>query len=234
MAGKRLPYSLRMTDEEQPGTSVDRTPGQRALRVSHADRDQVAEALRIAAGDGRLTADELDERLERALTARTYADLTVLVADLPGAPGSGASPVAPAKEQVTIECRSSSTERVGRWSVPARIRLSAHSGGITLDFTEAAISYPELHIEADLHSSALTLVTRPGITVEAGEVALRSSTLKIPPPQGDGALPLLHVVVSGTCRSSVIRARPPQPPRPPRRTFWEWLRRAPRRQAISA
>ena len=51
--------------------------------MSHEDRDQVAEALRVAAGDGRLTADELDERLEQALTARTYDDLAVLLTDLP-------------------------------------------------------------------------------------------------------------------------------------------------------
>src|SRR6516225_3320288 len=53
------------------------------LRVSHEDRDQIAELLRVAAGDGRLTAEELDERLELALTARTYDDLKALVADLP-------------------------------------------------------------------------------------------------------------------------------------------------------
>jgi hypothetical protein len=35
-------------------------PDKRNLRVSHEDRDQVAEQLRVAAGDGRLTADELD------------------------------------------------------------------------------------------------------------------------------------------------------------------------------
>jgi len=53
------------------------------LRVSDADRDRVAERLRGAAGEGRLTADELEERLERALSARTDAELEPLVADLP-------------------------------------------------------------------------------------------------------------------------------------------------------
>jgi hypothetical protein len=42
------------------------------------------EQLRVAAGDGRLTADELDHRLETALTARTYGELAALTADLPG------------------------------------------------------------------------------------------------------------------------------------------------------
>jgi uncharacterized protein DUF1707 len=41
------------------------------LRASHEDRDRVADALRVAGGDGRLTAGELDARLERALSART-------------------------------------------------------------------------------------------------------------------------------------------------------------------
>ncbi len=53
------------------------------LRVSDADRERVAERLRTAAGDGRLSADELEKRLERALTARAEGELEPLVADLP-------------------------------------------------------------------------------------------------------------------------------------------------------
>jgi len=60
----------------------------KSMRVSHDDRDQVAEALRVAAGDGRLTMEELEERLEAALAARTYGDLAPLLVDLPGF-GSG-------------------------------------------------------------------------------------------------------------------------------------------------
>src|SRR5690242_20208884 len=65
-----------MTGELSPAD-----PGE--LRASHEDRDRVAEQLRVAAGDGRLTGAELDERLELALTARTYRELAALVADLP-------------------------------------------------------------------------------------------------------------------------------------------------------
>ena len=53
------------------------------LRASDADREQVAERLRKATAEGRLTTDELDERLGVALSARTYRELDVLVADLP-------------------------------------------------------------------------------------------------------------------------------------------------------
>ena len=53
------------------------------LRASHADRDRVVDALRVAAGDGRLSAEELDTRLESALSARTLGELAELTADLP-------------------------------------------------------------------------------------------------------------------------------------------------------
>ena len=55
----------------------------RSLRVSDAERDEVATLLRDAAAEGRLTPDELDERVEKALSARTGADLDALLADLP-------------------------------------------------------------------------------------------------------------------------------------------------------
>ncbi len=55
------------------------------LRTSEADRDRVAERLHHATVEGRLHAEELDQRLGVALSARTYGELEPLVADLPGA-----------------------------------------------------------------------------------------------------------------------------------------------------
>jgi hypothetical protein len=54
-----------------------------ALRASDADRETVAERLRTATAEGRLVAEELEERLGLALTARTYGELDAVVADLP-------------------------------------------------------------------------------------------------------------------------------------------------------
>lgn len=56
---------------------------QAMLRASDADRDAVIERLRAATAEGRLDAEELDERLDAALRARTYGELERLVADLP-------------------------------------------------------------------------------------------------------------------------------------------------------
>jgi Domain of unknown function (DUF1707) len=53
------------------------------LRVSQVERDRVVERLRANAGDGRLDMDELEERVEAALAAKTWRELEVLVADLP-------------------------------------------------------------------------------------------------------------------------------------------------------
>ena len=55
------------------------------LRASDADREQVTERLRRAAGEGRIVAEELEERLEAVFAARTYGELDAVVADLPGA-----------------------------------------------------------------------------------------------------------------------------------------------------
>ena len=53
------------------------------LRASHADREQVIDVLKAAFVQGRLAKDELDRRLGRVLTSRTYGDLSALTADLP-------------------------------------------------------------------------------------------------------------------------------------------------------
>jgi DUF1707 SHOCT-like domain len=54
-----------------------------AMRASDADRDAVVSDLSEHFQAGRLTAAELDDRTGRALTARTWGDLTELAADLP-------------------------------------------------------------------------------------------------------------------------------------------------------
>jgi hypothetical protein len=53
------------------------------LRASDADREQVAERLRHATAEGRLLAEELEERLGQAFRARTYGELDAVVDDLP-------------------------------------------------------------------------------------------------------------------------------------------------------
>lgn len=59
---------------------------QPSIRASDADRERVADRLRESAGDGRITPDELAERLDTVYSARTIGELDRVVRDLPGAP----------------------------------------------------------------------------------------------------------------------------------------------------
>jgi hypothetical protein len=204
------------------------------LRASHADRDQVAERLRVAAGDGRLSPEELDARLELALTARTYAELAALVADLPagtaGTPAAALSPatVPAAKDVIRLHVTSGHAKREGRWAVPGRMDLSATSGHIRVDFTQAVITKPTLRIHADVTSGHITLITKPGIVVDADDVIVTSGRVKVLAPWGPDVPARLRIDIAGSCGSGRIVARPP------RRSFWQWLRRAPAPYAITA
>jgi hypothetical protein len=98
-----------------------------------------------------------------------------------------------------------------------------HSGSVRLDFTEAVITQGTLGIDIELNSGSLTMITRPGIVVDADDVAVGGGTVRVRPP---GDVPtLLTIQVSGRVGSGSVTARPP---RPPRRTFWQWLLRRPR------
>ena len=66
-------------------------------RASHSDREQVIEVLKAAFVQDRLTMDELDMRVGRAFTARTYAELAALTADIPAEPATAARPRKPAR-----------------------------------------------------------------------------------------------------------------------------------------
>jgi len=56
--------------------------------ASDADRDTAAGLLNVAWAEGRLTADEHDQRLHAAYTARTWQQLDQLTADLPAPPAA--------------------------------------------------------------------------------------------------------------------------------------------------
>jgi hypothetical protein len=217
-----------MTDSE-PGHEVARSE----LRASHEDRDRVVELLRVSAGDGRLTADELDERLELALTARTYGELARLVADLPatGSAASGSAAFAPApraKEVMRIDCGSGHTVKNGRWVVPQRIEARIRSGQLKLDFTQAVINQPSLQIDAEVSSGHIILITKPGIVVDTDDVAVRSGHIRVRAPWGPDVPEVLRIDVSGKVGSGHFIARPQY------RTFWQWLTRQPRPYEIAA
>jgi hypothetical protein len=156
-------------------------PGdQRHLRVSDADREQAAEALRTAAGDGRLTMDELDERLTTAYAAKTYADLQAVTSDLPG-PGVSAPPV-PVTSGLTAYrfggtpgmsfaiAIMSGARRVGHWVVPRRFSCFALMGGIELDLRDAQFSEHEVTIQAFCLMGGVSIIAPDDIDVDVSGI----------------------------------------------------------------
>lgn len=195
------------------------------LRASHEDRDRVIELLRVAAGDGRLTITELDERIELATAARTYAELAQVTSDLPADPSA---PTAKPKELARISCTSGHAKRDGRWVVPQRLEVKCTSGHVVLDFTQAVITQPVLRIDAEVRSGHLRIITKPGIVVDADDVAVRSGHVNVKTPWGPDVPVTLRVEVSGKVGSGHLLAAPR------RRNFWQWLTRKPKPYELAA
>lgn len=61
-------------------------PGGPPMLASHADRERAVDVLRAGYGEGRLDHPEFEKRVARAYSARTVAELSLLVADLPQGP----------------------------------------------------------------------------------------------------------------------------------------------------
>ena len=182
--------------------SVAAVPDDRPdLRASHADRDRVVDALRVAAGDGRLSAEELDTRLESALSARTLGELAGLTADLPIAPAVG-------KDVLVVEQHGGRYVRDGRWQVPARIELRTRECRVTLDFTHAVITSDVLRIETDMVHGKLSIVSSPGIVIDTDGLNLTYSKLKLR-SRNAAADPRLRIELVGKLlHAKVIEQRP--------------------------
>lgn len=72
------------------------------MRASDADRERVAERLRDAVGEGRLTLDECDERLRGVWAAKTLGELGQFLTDLPVPASPQQSPLAPAASRSPV------------------------------------------------------------------------------------------------------------------------------------
>ena len=143
------------------------TPDPARLRVSDEERHQVAEILREAAGAGRLDLDELDQRLEAAYAAKTYADLVPLTRDLPvpspGHPLVQRPPGLPAGTgtQERHVAFMSGFDRKGVWTVPAELTVSCVMGGADIDLRQAQFSGPEVVITVHAFMGGAEITVNP-------------------------------------------------------------------------
>ncbi|MER6948783.1 DUF1707 and DUF4870 domain-containing protein [Nonomuraea sp. NPDC000554] len=81
------------------------------LRVTNQDREHVVEHVKAAYAEGRFDKLEFDERLERAMTARTHGDLTPIMTELYGT--RPAPRIYPAPPPARPDAPTESNERLG-------------------------------------------------------------------------------------------------------------------------
>src|SRR3954453_23993650 len=130
------------------------------VRASDTERDACVERLRAAAAEGRLTFEELADRIEAASSAVTRGELTGLTSDLPATlvRRSAAEP---------LEIRAAdAVKRSGAWLVPAESHYRTWMGNIKLDLRQATITEPEIHIHARTLFGNIDLLVPEGVEVD--------------------------------------------------------------------
>ncbi len=190
------------------------------LRVGHAERDGVAALLQDAVADGRLSMDELDERLEAALQAKTYADLQPLVADLavevpwvtgqpatsvavPGPPPPGYS----REDPLRLDGGMSSEKREGVWVVPPFVRLSSGVGSVRLNCLQATAAAPVVEVEVIAGAGSVVVIVPDGWAANDDRLtkSMGSKSIKVPRAPAPGQ-PLL--VLFGSVGMGSFKVRP--------------------------
>ncbi|TMR37538.1 DUF1707 domain-containing protein [Actinomadura geliboluensis] len=144
------------------------------MRAGDADRERVAQVLRDAAGDGRLTLAELDERLDAVYAAKTYGELAPLTRDLPAAGTSApAVPLGGADWRPVESAPSwkigigvmSGFLRSGVWNVPRKFTAFAFWGGGKIDLREARFTEGQVTIRALAIMGGVEIIVPDDITV---------------------------------------------------------------------
>jgi hypothetical protein len=145
--------------------------------------------LSAAMGDGRLTADEHAERVQRAFSARTLGDLADLTADL----------AAPSGQPVRLDGGRviagifGPARRDGRWVVPENLTVTAMFGEVEVDFTQAILQFSRVQVYATVFGGRLRLIVPDGVSVVVtGHMVLGRKRGGTPPPVGPGT-PVIEV-----------------------------------------
>jgi hypothetical protein len=165
-----------------------------ALRASDADRERVADLLHRATVEGRLTAGELEERLQQAYAAKTFADLEVLTRDLPADAGTsvatriGGTPGATKSLAVM-----SGFDRKGNWVVPAHHQAVAIMGGGTLDLRNARFAARETTIRAFAIMGGIEIKVPDDVTVHVDGIGFMGGFSDHAAGDADPGAPIIRV-----------------------------------------
>ena len=223
-----------MTVERPEPGGADPRP-ELSLRASDADRETYVTVLREAYAEGRLDADEYEERMDAAYRARTYGDLLPLLADLPTT--AAAMPVPPpaaAASSATwqvgggqvaagqggatspIVAIFGGSERKGGWLVPAELPVVAVFGGVQLDLTAASFAAPVVELKAVAVFGGVEITVPEGLRLEVEGVGIFGGFSHQAGDEGDPGAPLVRITgvafFGGVDVKRGPRRTPPAPP----------------------
>lgn len=143
----------------------------------------MADILRDAFAEGRLTPDEHSARLDLAYAAKTVGELQPLVRDLPAgqpvaAPAPPAAPAGlvqepdPRAENPNLVGIMGGSEREGHWRVGHTINAVAIMGGVVIDLSEATFTSPELVINCTAIMGGVEIRVPENVTLRGGVVGI--------------------------------------------------------------
>jgi uncharacterized protein DUF1707 len=186
------------------------------LRIADTDRDRAAEVLREAHAQGRITVDELDERLTSVYSAKTFADLVPVTRDLPAVGEADTGSRTPARSRIggTPRFRTSlailgGPSRDGAWVVPPEYKAIATLGGIKLDMSDSTFAEPETVIKAYAVMGGMEITVPADAEVDVGAVGIMGGVdhgAEGPGVPGGPRIRIVGVAVMGGIE--VKRARP--------------------------
>ena len=200
-------------------------PERAPVRASDAERERVATLLREGAAEGRITLEELSERLELAYAARTHPELEATVEDLPARDAALADTRPRAARWIVSVI--GNEERGGRWRPGEDTRALALIGNCTLDLRQAEVDRGELRITAIAVIGDIRVVVPPGVAVELEGIALlgdkkdRLGGAPQPPP----VAPRVRVRACAIVGDVTVMGKPPVGPLTHIRAALERLRR---------
>jgi Domain of unknown function (DUF1707) len=179
-----------------------------APRIGHKERDDAVELLRTAAGDGRITLDELETRVEAALEARTADDISLLVADLPEPAGSAAP--ATAAQPVRLAVSHGKVERLGAWRVSEEVTVEVRHGVCVLDLRTPALPPSGVRIAVQARHSVLKLLVGKDAEVDLSDIERRHSQTADKRARRVAAVSGPPIVITGELSHSVVKILRPR------------------------
>lgn len=191
-------------------------PDRGNLRASDSDRERVADILRQAAGDGRLTMEELDERLDAVYTAKTYAELEPITKDLPHTREASAPVHAPAPAGDVTRVGGVPTShsavailggatRKGEWVVPRNFNAVAILGGVEIDFREARFAERVVTVHAVAIMGGIEITVPEDVTVHVSGVGILGGFDHGPTGEGPAGGP--EIVINGAAILGGVEVR---------------------------